>query len=75
VTGVYIEAHDISSIQPAQSGQGSATRFLRIELDMSVAQMRRAVLEIMGTRMGSEPEVFEWFKSEFPEWFTTGASV
>ena len=61
---VYIACQYVDSMQP----QGSTgTRIIAIELSMTDAQVRAAVLELIGGMQ--EQDAFEWFRNEMPEWF------
>ena len=64
---VYIEAADISSVQPL--GQ-AGTRAVAVELNMTKAQVKRAIVDMFSEGWG-EAEAFEWFASEFPTWCKT----
>ena len=61
---VYIECQSVDSMQP----QGSAgTRNIAVELNMTDAQVRAAVLDLIGGM--PEQAAFDWFRNEMPEWF------
>lgn len=65
---VYIECQSVESMQP----QGSAgTRSIAVELSMTDAQVRAAVLDLIGGM--PEQAAFEWFSNEMPEWFKVPA--
>jgi hypothetical protein len=61
---VYIEAVSFEDLQP---GGRSGSRFLAVELNMTKAQIKRAIVDMLSEGWG-ESEAFEWFASEFPEW-------
>ena len=61
---VYIECQSVESMQPAGS---AGTRNIAIELSMTDAQVRAAVLEMIGEM--PEQAAFEWFRNEMPAWF------
>lgn len=61
---VYIACRSVESMHP----QGEAgNRNIGIELSMTDAQVRQAVMELIGQM--PEQDAFDWFKSEMPEWF------
>ena len=61
---VYIECQSVESMQP----QGSAgNRSIAVELQMTDAQVRAAVLDLIGGM--PEQAAFDWFKNEMPDWF------
>jgi hypothetical protein len=65
---VYIECQSVESMQP----QGSAgTRSIAVELSMTGAQVRAAVLDLIGEM--PEQAAFEWFRDAMPEWFKVAA--
>ena len=65
---VYIECQSVESMQP----NGSAgTRSIAVELSMTDAQVRAAVLDLIGGM--PEQAAFEWFSNEMPEWFKVAA--
>jgi hypothetical protein len=65
---VYIECQSVESMQP----QGSAgTRSIAVELSMTDAQVRAAVLELIGGM--PEQDAYEWFRNEMPSWFKVEA--
>jgi hypothetical protein len=65
---VYIECQSVESMQP----QGSVgTRAIAVELSMTDAQVRAAVLDLIGEM--PEQAAFEWFRDAMPEWFKVAA--
>jgi hypothetical protein len=65
---VYIECQSVESMQP----QGSAgTRSIAVELSMTDAQVRAAVLDLIGGM--PEQDAFDWFRNEMPSWFKVSA--
>lgn len=65
---VYIECQSVESMQP----NGSAgTRSIAVELSMTDAQVRAAVLNLIGGM--PEQAAFEWFSNEMPKWFKVAA--
>ena len=61
---VYIECQSVDSMNP----QGSVgTRAIAVELNMTDAPVRAAVLDLIGGM--PEQAAFEWFRNEMPEWF------
>lgn len=65
---VYIECQGVESMQP----QGSAgTRGIAIELSMTDAQVRAAILDLLGEM--PEQAAFEWMQEAMPEWFKVAA--
>lgn len=65
---VCIECQSVESMQP----QGSAgARSISVELSMTDAQVRAAVLDLIGGM--PEQDAFDWFKNEMPDWFKVSA--
>ena len=65
---VYIACQYVDSMQP----QGEAgNRSIAVELQMTDAQVRAAVLDLIGGM--PEQAAFDWFKNEMPDWFKVAA--
>jgi hypothetical protein len=61
---VYIACQSVESMHP----HGNAgTRAIGIELSMTDAQVRQAVMDLIGGM--PEQDAFDWFRNEMPSWF------
>ena len=65
---VYIECQAVESMQPMGS---AGTRAIAVELHMTDAQVRAAVLDLIGEM--PEQDAFDWLKNEMPDWFKVAA--
>lgn len=72
MSAVFIEARAVQRVDPRATGYGNSGPALRIELDMSEAQIKAAIVGLIGNHMG-EQQVYEWLRGEFPEWFEVTA--
>ena len=61
---VSIECQSVESMLPQGS---SGTRSIAIEVSMTNAQVKAAVLDLIGEM--PEQEAFEWFRNEMASWF------
>jgi hypothetical protein len=67
MSAATIRAAIVESAKPGADGYGSSGHFIELRLDMTKAQRKAAIIELLGLGWG-ESEAFEWFASEFPEW-------
>lgn len=64
MSAVTLQATALRALRPASDSAGTR---LCIELDMTRAQARAAVIELLGRHVGNEQEAAEWLQYEFPE--------
>lgn len=67
---LYVTTANVSTSPIPHLGQRS---YLQLDVSMSDTQKREAIVTLLGSM--PEPPAYQWFRSEFPEWFAPDPAV